>query len=62
MPNAERSREREKHASLLPSRLAYHLCCLAEDATDPELSSLEHLALVWDRAARIREIRRNLER
>ena len=46
---------------LLESRLRYHLCCLREDATDPELTSLERLALVRDRAARIREIRWELE-
>ena len=31
---------------LLESRLRYHLCCLREDATDPELTSLERLALI----------------
>jgi|GEM_PF-1338058 hypothetical protein len=40
---------------LLASRLAYHLRCLREDATDPAMSSLERLALVRDRARRIRE-------
>ena len=38
--------------------VAYHLRYLAEDATDPELSSVERLALVQDRARKIREIRR----
>ena len=42
------------------SRLTYHLHCLAEDATEPELSSLERLALVRERVARIREIRQEL--
>ncbi len=30
---------------LLESRLAFHLRCLREDATDPEMSTLERLAL-----------------
>ncbi|MGD0265791.1 MAG: hypothetical protein ABSD47_12685 [Candidatus Methylomirabilota bacterium] len=47
--------------ALLESRLTYHLRCLREDATDPELTALERLALVRDRAARIREIRWELE-
>jgi len=38
-----------KKRALLESRLAYHLRCLREDATDPERSSLERLALVLDR-------------
>jgi hypothetical protein len=46
--------------SLLESRLAYHLRCSAEDAIDPELPSVERLALVPDRARRMREIRREL--
>lgn len=46
---------------LLVSRLAYHLACLREDATDPARSSLERLALVRDRAGRIREIRNEME-
>jgi hypothetical protein len=45
----------------LESRLAYHLRCLREDATDPDISPIERLALVRDRAARIREIRRELK-
>ncbi len=45
---------------LLEFRLAYHLRCLREDATDPAASPLERLALVRDRAARIQEIRRAL--
>ena len=45
---------------LLESRLAYHHRCLREDATDPAMSALERLALVRDRAARIREIEREL--
>jgi hypothetical protein len=47
---------------LLQSRLAHHLRCLAEDATDRELPSLERLALVRERVARIRETRRDPER
>jgi hypothetical protein len=47
--------------ALLASRLAYHLRCLHEDTTDPEMSPLERLALVRDRAGRIREIRRELK-
>jgi hypothetical protein len=43
------------------SSLIYHLRCLREDATDPDLTSLERLALVRDRVARVREIRRELE-
>ncbi len=46
---------------LLDARLRYHLRCLREDATDPEISPVERLALVRDRAERIREIRRELE-
>ena len=46
---------------VLRSRLGYHLRCLREDATDPEMTSLERLALVRDRGTRIREIRRELE-
>ncbi len=45
----------------LESRLRYHLRCLREDATDPALTSVERLALVRDRAKRIREIQRELE-
>ena len=52
--------ERQDNRALLESRLRYHLRCLREDATDPDLSSLERLALVWDRARCIRDIRRNL--
>lgn len=44
----------------LASRLAYHLRCLSEDAADPELTSLERLALIRDRARRMREIRGTL--
>ncbi len=44
------------------SRLAYHLACLRQDATDPERSTLERLALVRDRGRRIREIRNELEK
>jgi|GEM_PF-1306061 hypothetical protein len=56
----EEGQTNESH-TFLESRLAYRLRCLREDATDPELTSLERLALVRDRAARIREIRWELE-
>jgi hypothetical protein len=58
----ERPRNAKEDGKLLASRLAYHLRCMAEDATDPELSSRQRLALVQDRVKRIREIRRDLER
>ena len=45
---------------LLESRLRYHHRCLWEDATDPELTSLERLALIRDRARRMGEIRGTL--
>ncbi len=61
MAKSEKSREPEEDATLLPSRLALHLRCLREDATNPGLSSLERLALVRVRAVRIREIRQALE-
>jgi hypothetical protein len=51
----------DKDGSLLASRLAYHLRCLREDATEPAMSALERLALVRDRVERIREIRGELE-
>ena len=60
MPNTEGSRETEEDANLLASRLAYHLRCLHKEATDPDVSSVERLAVVRDRVARIREIRREL--
>ncbi len=47
--------------ALLESRLAYYRRCLREDATDPEMSSFERLALVKDRVARMREITQTLE-
>ncbi|MGD0264743.1 MAG: hypothetical protein ABSD47_07270 [Candidatus Methylomirabilota bacterium] len=50
-----------RRRTLLESRLAYHLRCLREDATDPEMSGLVRLALVGDRARRIREIRQELK-
>jgi hypothetical protein len=40
--------------------LAFHLRCPREDVTDPNLSSLERLALVRERVAGVREIRRAL--
>jgi hypothetical protein len=58
---AFRERQRGEKHILLKSRLAYHLRCLREDATDPERTSLERLTLVRDRVARVREIRRELE-
>ncbi len=58
MPTSERPREVEADPALLASRLAYHL--RREDATSPDLPRAERLAVVRDRAARIREIRRQL--
>jgi hypothetical protein len=53
-----------KHASakrtLLESRFAYHLRFLREDATNPDVTALERLTLVRERAARIRGIRQAL--
>ncbi len=46
--------------TLLKSRLRYHLRCLKEDATDPDLTVLERLTLVRDRVARMQEIEREL--
>jgi hypothetical protein len=54
------TRHGDASRGLLPSRLRYHLRCLCEDATDPELPALERLALVRG-AGRIREIRRELQ-
>jgi hypothetical protein len=48
--------KRQEDRTLLESRLRYHYRCLREDATDPEMTSLERLALVRDRAKRIQEI------
>jgi hypothetical protein len=45
----------------LKSRLTYHLRCLREDATDPGTTTVERLALVRERAARIREVRQKLD-
>jgi hypothetical protein len=45
---------------MLQGRLAYHLACLREDTTDPELITPERLALIRDRARRMREIRETL--
>ena len=57
MATGERPRQAEEERSLLASRLAYHLRCLAEDAIDPDLPRGKRLALVQERAGRIREIR-----
>ncbi len=46
--------------TFLKSRLAYHLRALRQDATDPAMTNLERLALVRERVARVREIRRAL--
>ncbi len=46
---------------LLESRLRSHLRCPEEDATNPDLSQLDRLALVRERAKRIREIEAKLE-
>ena len=43
--------------TLLESRLAYHLGCLREDASDPAMTTVQRLAVVRERAARIRDIR-----
>ena len=59
---AEHLPGRPADGEVLRTCLAYHLRCLAEDATDPELSSVERLALVRARVGRIQEIRRELER
>ncbi len=55
MPTTKRPCKKDR-ADLEP-RLTYHLCCLREDATDPNIPAVERLALVRDRAKRIREIR-----
>jgi hypothetical protein len=60
MPTVKRLPETDR--AYRESHLAYHLCCLHEDATDPEIGTLERLALVRDRARRIREIRRDLDK
>ena len=60
-PIAKMKKAGAYEAALLASRLAYHLRCLREDATNPDLPALERLALVRDRAARIREIRVQIE-
>jgi hypothetical protein len=44
-----------------PVGALFHFRCLPDDPTDPEMSALERLALVGDRAVRIREIERELE-
>ncbi len=54
-------RPTRKDRALIEDRLAYHLRCLRADATDPEQSTLERLALIRDRARRIQEIRQTLE-
>ena len=54
--------QKQQWVALLHSCRAYRIRCLAEDATGPDLSSAERLALVRGRATRIREIRRDLER
>jgi hypothetical protein len=60
MAKTEGSQQAEEDASLFKSRLAYHLRCLAEAATDPDMSSVERLAVVRGRAKKIREIRHML--
>lgn len=57
---AKGERRLQKERALLESRLAYHLRCVREDATDPATTTLERLALVRDRVRWIREIRREL--
>ncbi len=46
---------------VLESRLRYHHGCLREDATDPDLTSVQRLTLVRRRVARMREIERELK-
>jgi hypothetical protein len=58
---SDRRKRCAARSPLLESRLSYHLRCLREDATDPTMSNLERLAVVRDRARRLREIRRELE-
>jgi hypothetical protein len=61
MSTTERSRVApEGNGDPCKSRLAYHLRCLGEDATDPGMGSMERLALVRERVGRVREIRRLL--
>jgi hypothetical protein len=45
---------------MLESRLAYQLRCLQQEATNPELGSLDRLAVVWDGAKGIEEKREKL--
>ena len=45
----------EEKGTLLDSRFANHLACLREDATDPDLSCMERLALVRERARQVRK-------
>ena len=59
-PSAYCLPERANHR-MHASRLAFHPHCLAEDATDPALSSIERLAMVRDRARKMREIRIPIE-
>jgi hypothetical protein len=47
--------------TLLASRLRYHHRCLREDATNPDLTALERLALVRGRVTRMREIEREVD-
>ncbi len=61
MPTEEGSSDTDRALALLESRLAYHLRCLKEDATDPDLTALERLTLVRDRVMRMREIERELD-
>jgi len=61
MPTPERSRAApEENGDSLKSRLACHLSCLAEDATNQTLSRVEHLAFVQERSRKIRELRQEL--
>jgi hypothetical protein len=60
MRMAKERRQAARRRGLPQSRLAYHLRCLREDATDPDTTSVERLALVRDRVGRIHEIREEL--
>jgi len=42
---AKESQPKRDRMALLESRIAYHLRCLREDAPDPDMTSLERLAL-----------------
>jgi hypothetical protein len=55
MAKTERAHDAETEANTLASRLAYHLRCLREDATDHDLSSGDWLVLVRERVRMTKE-------